>query len=158
MRLSKNNLNSRWEDLNDIEYMELIDKILYAYELVKEDYKKYIEGEEEALGKLKDNCGIDIRSILSGFNIEDKDLQFTKGLIKSEKNGRQNEAITKVLSDVKLIDPDILYIEFGAGKGGLSFHINTLTNDKTTHVLLERDGVRFKRDRHSENMHRVSAS
>jgi hypothetical protein len=93
---------------------------------------------------------------ISGLEIEDKDLQSTKQLIKSEKNGLQNEAITTVLAKSNLLNKNNCYIEFGAGRGGLSHHINTLLNDSSFHILLERDGVRFKRDRHSANMIRVS--
>jgi hypothetical protein len=145
----------RWEDLDDMEYSALVDKIVKAYDIVREDYAKYIESQKKIIAILKEEYGFDIKPMLSGFSIDEKELHFTKGLIKSEKNGKQNEAITKVLNDLKMVDVNNVYIEFGAGKGGLSFFINQLTGDKTTHILLERDGVRFKRDRHSENMHRV---
>ena len=54
-----------------------------------------------------------------------------------------------------MISEDFVYLEFGAGKGGLSYTINTQSNSKTHHILLEREGIRNKKDRYCENILRV---
>jgi hypothetical protein len=56
---------------------------------------------------------------------------------------------------MELISEDFTYLEFGAGKGGLSYTINSLSNSKTVHILLEREGIRNKKDRYGENIIRV---
>jgi hypothetical protein len=56
---------------------------------------------------------------------------------------------------MELISEDFTYLEFGAGKGGLSYTINSLSDSKTVHILLEREGIRNKKDRYGENIIRV---
>jgi len=93
---------------------------------------------------------------LSGLNINlDKVFLFTKDLAKSEKNGKQNTAIGNVMKNFDLLDYKNIYTEFGAGKGGLSYYINNLTKNNSLHILLEREGVRYKRDKFSQNLIRV---
>ena len=59
------------------------------------------------------------------------------------------------MTNLNLVNEDFTYIEFGAGKGGLSYTINSLSNSKTIHILLEREGIRNKKDRYGENITRV---
>lgn len=157
----------RWEDLSEDEISLTIDKILKCYEILKEDYKKYVEKEdlEKILNeKMKNNSCIvtkedpdsDFKIFLSAMQINpEKDFDFTTDLPKSEKNGRQNKSITNVMKNFDLLDNKNIFIEFGAGKGGLSYYINTLNNDNSIHILLERDGVRYKKDKYCEGLIRV---
>ncbi len=157
----------RWEDLSEEEYSSTLDKIIKAYEILKEDYKQYAKKEnlEEiltqkiAIDKNIDsvaNPDLDFKMFLSGMHFnQETDLDCTKDLVKSEKNGRQNEAISNVLRIFDLLDSRNVYIEFGAGKGGLSHYINSLTKDNSVHILLEREGIRYKRDKYSEGLFRV---
>jgi tRNA:m4X modification enzyme len=157
----ENILALKWEDLSEEEYCQTLDKIKQCYERLKSDYLKYVESEE--LQKLLNEKLVNKLSIesdnfnmsISGTHISEEDFQFTKDLPKSEKNGKQNKAITDVLSIFDLLNKNDVYIEFGAGKGGLSHYINTLTNDQSIHILLEREGVRYKRDKYSDNLIRV---
>jgi tRNA:m4X modification enzyme len=146
----------KWEELSEEEYSNMMDKIVNCYEILKNDYIKYsnIEKLNEKLQIIKnDNTFIS----LSGMEINmEKDLQSTKNLIKSEKNGQQNSAITEILKMFDLLDNRNIFIEFGAGRGGLSHHINTVMNDNSIHILLEREGVRYKKDRYTNNLIRVN--
>ena len=81
-----------------------------------------------------------------------KDTQNTKSLPKSQKNGKQNAAISSVMKKFGLLSNDNIFIEFGAGKGGLSSYINAITDNDSLHVLLEREGVRYKMDMHNDNI------
>jgi tRNA:m4X modification enzyme len=154
----------KWEDLTEDEYSQTLEKIKNCYETLKNDYLNYIENEElqkllneKLLNKLSiENENLNLS--ISGTQIFEDDFQFTKDLAKSEKNGKQNKAISDVLSIFGLLNKNDVYIEFGAGKGGLSHYINTLTNDQSLHILLEREGVRYKRDKYSDNLIRVITS
>jgi tRNA:m4X modification enzyme len=160
---------------NDEEYSNIVDKIIKCYDIVKGDYKKYCEEKklEEFLKikKMDSNFKNTIKESdleynfefsLSGMEINiDKDLLNTKGLAKSEKNGKQNIAISNVIMKYNLLfsdnsDQTNVFIEFGAGKGGLSHHINKMTNNNSVHILLERDGVRYKKDRFTDKLFRVN--
>ena len=46
-------------------------------------------------------------------------------------------------------------VEFGAGKGGLSEEINKVNNDKSIYILLERAGVRFKKENKNQKDHSI---
>jgi tRNA:m4X modification enzyme len=169
---SSQNLSSlydlRWEDLSEEEMSSTIDKIVNCYEILKEDYKKYAEQEnlehilnEKLINKSKlvskeEDPDSDFKMFLSAMQINpEKDFDFTTDLPKSEKNGRQNKSITNVMKIFDLLDNKNIFIEFGAGKGGLSYYINTLNNDNSIHILLEREGVRYKKDKYCEGLIRV---
>lgn len=165
----------KWEDLSDKNYGDMIDKIMKTYEILRNEYKQYCEENklqdilnEKFKGNKNDE---DFKILLSGISIDlEKDMLNTKGLQKSEKMGKQNEAISYILEKFNLINENIenklenlslstdkslkndVFIEFGAGKGGLSHKINQTTENKSYHILLERDGVRYKKDKHSDKM------
>ena len=44
-----------------------------------------------------------------------------------------------------------IIVEFGAGKGGLTEEINKKNKDKNVYILLERSGVRFKKENKKQN-------
>lgn len=141
-------MSFRWEELDEKEYSDVLDRIMTAYDKVREIYKDYVDKNLTELHGLT----------ISGLKVDlEKDMNATKGLMKSEKNGKQNSAISEVLEKFKLIGNKV-YIEFGAGKGGLSHYINSITGDKSLHILLEREGVRYKMDKHSDNLVRVMGS
>ena len=50
----------------------------------------------------------------------------------------------------KNLDNTII-VEFGAGKGGLTEEINKKNKDKNVYILLERSGVRFKKENKKQN-------
>ena len=101
--------NLKWEDLDEEEYSNMLDKIIKAYNLVVNNYSEYSNKE-----KLQDSINLkEIDLTLSALTIDkEKDLNCTKGLIKSEKNGKQNEAIGRVLELFNLISDDNAYIEY----------------------------------------------
>jgi hypothetical protein len=179
--IDQNELNElyelRWEEIQEDEYSKMIDKIIKCYEILKEDYYNYSKKENlssdiiskyetyqsvtklgtDPSSKAHDCAEYDYLVSLSGLEVNDlKDLNSTKNLVKSEKNGKQNAAIGNLLQKYNLIDLKNVYIEFGAGRGGLSEYIGKMLNHKSVHILLEREGVRFKKDRFYENMIRVS--
>lgn len=163
----------KWEELNEDEYSNTIDKIIKCYEVLKKDYADYSQKESlikdiDAFNDKKiindENKNIDpnydtetlFKFSLSGLKIDlEKDLLTTKNLVKSEKNGKQTAAIGDILLKYNLINLNNVFIEFGAGRGGLSDYIGKMMDYKSLHILLEREGVRYKKDRFYENMIRV---
>jgi len=172
---SKKLYDIRWEDISDDEYSWILDKIFKCYEILRNDYKKYSiqENLQEILDEkfTSDHNTDNYKVTLSGIEINiDKDLSNkTTGLPKSEKHGKQNYAIGNIINQFNFLiktksgtekevnhNQSNVFIEFGAGKGGLSCHINTLTMDNSYHILLERDGIRNKKDKHSDKLIRVN--
>mmetsp|Transcript_4582 Transcript_4582/g.8742 ORF Transcript_4582/g.8742 Transcript_4582/m.8742 type:complete len:372 (-) Transcript_4582:13-1128(-) len=59
----------------------------------------------------------------------------------------QSRNITGFLEKSSLLSPDYLYIEYGAGKGGLSKALSEHMNRNSKHLLLDCDSRRHKCDR-----------
>jgi len=74
----------------------------------------------------------------------DEKLQDTKF---GRKHGSQQVAIASHLRTMGLLDKKLCYIEFGAGKGGLSHCLAAATEDKAWHLLIDRETRRRKDDR-----------
>jgi tRNA:m4X modification enzyme len=148
--------NLKWEEISEEEYSTTIEKIISCYEILKKDYSTYVENEkleEDIESRIKDS---EFPISISGLKIDlEKDLLSTKNLVKSEKNGKQNAALVNILKLFSLIDSKNTYIEYGAGRGGLSHAICTEMENNSVHILLEREGVRYKKDRFHENSIRV---
>lgn len=138
-------------ELEDIHYDELITKIKEAYLKIAEEYTQYLE----STFKDFDISTLKVKGYTaSGLSIKDSDLNQTLQLSKLEKHGSQGLALINVMKEFGLINDEYVYIEFGAGKGGLSEKVIEATKDKANYVLLEREGVRFKKDKCSKNCKR----
>jgi tRNA:m4X modification enzyme len=101
----------------------------------------------------------DIYYSISGINVDiDNDLKHTEQRQHLEKHSIQNEALSDLVFKSGLMNKDsenIIVVEFGAGKGGLSEAINKENNDKAIYILLERSGVRFKKENKNQKYHSI---
>lgn len=146
--------NSKWEDFSSEEYANMLDKIIMTYNTVKGMYEKYVKDNniEEYIKSLDNEV---VKYSLSGININaEKDLKSTDQIVHSTKHSIQNKAISLCLLKSGIINKDLNYVivEFGAGKGGLSKEINDLTNEAYINILLERQGMRNKKEAKSKTM------
>ena len=161
----KNHLLPNEEELNELyniklenntpaEFESHIQVILKSYEIAKNLYAKYIK-DNDLENYINKNFNIDIKNKeifyrISGIDIDkDKDLKETEQRQHLEKHSIQNEALSDLVFKSGLMDKNsenTIVIEFGAGKGGLSEEINKENNDKAIYILLERSGVRFKKE------------
>eukprot|EP00658_Telonema_sp_P-2_P079037 TRINITY_DN7557_c0_g1_i2.p1 TRINITY_DN7557_c0_g1~~TRINITY_DN7557_c0_g1_i2.p1 ORF type:complete len:448 (+),score=93.05 TRINITY_DN7557_c0_g1_i2:232-1575(+) len=66
---------------------------------------------------------------------------------KALKHGSQSIQIATQLKRAGLLGGQFCYVEFGAGKGGLSHTIAAATNDSALHILIDCGTVRCKDDR-----------
>ena len=149
------------EETKNINMSEFIKKVYNTYEKLKEEYSEYLNTNMPNLTRK----GIDMfinEYLVSGININDNDLNQTLQLARLEKHSTQGDSLIALMKIFNLIeDIDIkenkrerVYIEFGAGKGGLSEKVIEATKDKEKYVLLERSGVRYKKDKCSNNCSR----
>lgn len=155
--------NQKWDELSNEEFESILDKIIASYEKVKSIYNLYVQQNklEEIINNrfnLKTNDN-NIKYSISGLSInKETDLHKTKNFINSEKHGKQNIAITQLILNSNMInekeldEKGCLVIEFGAGKGKLSYQIHKSTNDKAINILLEREGMRYKNEKKQINM------
>ena len=159
--LNKKNLESKeWyiKNFNKAKHEHYIQVILKSYEVAKNIYEKYIKENdlENYVNKIL-NANIKNKEIfyrISGLNVDiEKDLKHTEQRQHLEKHSIQNEALSDLVFKTGLMDKNsenTIVVEFGAGKGGLSEEINKENNDKAIYVLLERSGVRFKKENKNE--------
>ena len=146
------------EIISPEEFEHYIQIILKSYEVAKNIYEKYIKENDlenyvnNILNKNIKNKEIFYR--ISGLNVDiEKDLKHTEQRQHLEKHSIQNEALSDLVFKTGLMDKNsenTIVVEFGAGKGGLSEEINKDNNDKAIYVLLERSGVRFKKENKNE--------
>ena len=146
------------EIISPEEFEHYIQVILKSYEVAKNIYEKYIKENDlenyvnNILNKNIKNKEIFYR--ISGLNVDiEKDLKHTEQRQHLEKHSIQNEALSDLVFKTGLMDKNsenTIVVEFGAGKGGLSKEINKENNDKAIYVLLERSGVRFKKENKNE--------
>lgn len=157
--------NCFWEALEEDQYSHLLNKILLAYTTLRNDYESYLNSN----AKVKDFI-IQKNLKVSALDIDiEKDLLCTAQLPKYEKTIKQNEAITNILRLFNILSHEhsslekqehknnksneqVIFIEFGAGKAGLSHFINSQTGNQTVHYLLERGSNRNKKDKYSEKL------
>ena len=96
---------------------------------------------------------------ISGINIDsENDLKHTEQRQHLEKHSIQNEALSDLVFKSGLMEKNsenTILVEFGAGKGGLSEEINKENNDKAIYILLERSGVRFKKENKNQKDHSI---
>ena len=88
----------------------------------------------------------------------DEDLKHTEQKQHLEKHSIQNEALSDLIFKSGLMDKNsenTILVEFGAGKGGLSEEINRKNDDKSIYILLERSGVRFKKENKNQKYHSI---
>ena len=146
--------NIKLENITPAEFESHIQVILKSYEIAKNLYAKYIK-DNDLENYINKNFNIDIKNKeifyrISGIDIDkDKDLKETEQRQHLEKHSIQNEALSDLVFKSGLMDKNsenTIVIEFGAGKGGLSEEINKENNDKAIYILLERSGVRFKKE------------
>mmetsp|Transcript_23802 Transcript_23802/g.39144 ORF Transcript_23802/g.39144 Transcript_23802/m.39144 type:complete len:345 (+) Transcript_23802:522-1556(+) len=71
----------------------------------------------------------------------------------SHKHLMQHSSIVANLDQASLLDPSRVYVEFGAGKGGLSHFVRQAYGGSTLgrHILVDRGSFRFKADRHNRD-------
>ena len=65
-----------------------------------------------------------------------------------KKHGAQQISIASHLRRQGLLEARFCYVEFGAGKGGLSHTLAAATSDTAAHILIDRGNPRMKDDRH----------
>ena len=155
--------NIKFELISSEEFEHYIKIVLESYEIAKNLYDKYIKDNdlENYVNKtlnvnLKNK---DIYYSISGINVDiDNDLKHTEQRQHLEKHSIQNEALSDLVFKSGLMNKDsenIIVVEFGAGKGGLSEAINKENNDKAIYILLERAGVRFKKENKNQKYHSI---
>ena len=155
--------NIKFELISSEEFEHYIKIILKSYEIAKNLYDKYIKDNdlENYVNKtlnvnLKNK---DIYYSISGINVDiDNDLKHTEQRQHLEKHSIQNEALSDLVFKSGLMNKDSensIVVEFGAGKGGLSEAINKENNDKAIYILLERAGVRFKKENKNQKYHSI---
>ena len=147
------------EMISPEEFEHYIQVILKSYEICKNLYSKYIN-DNDLENYVNKNLNINIKNKeifykISGININiDEDLKQTEQRKHLEKHSIQNEALTDLVFKSGLMDKNLdntIIVEFGAGKGGLTEEINKKNKDKNVYILLERSGVRFKKENKKQN-------
>ena len=151
------------EENNKIDLSTFLEKITNTYKILKEEYTTYLKNSKFSEYLTSKNDEVDNNTtelyckgyLVSSLDIKEEDLNSTLQLSKLKKHGSQKLAITKVMKDFGLLnnyeDDSYIFIEFGAGKGGLTETIINSTNNKSNYILLEREGVRHKKDKCSDN-------
>ena len=151
------------EIISSEEFEHYIQVILKSYEVAKNLYIKYIK-ENDLENYLNKNLNINIKNKdifyrISGINIDkENDLKHTDQRQHLEKHSIQNEALSDLVFKSGLMDKNsenTIVVEFGAGKGGLSEEINKENNDKAIYILLERSGVRFKKENKNQKYNSI---
>lgn len=153
------------EEKEKIIMTDFIKKIKTTYENIKKDYQLYITTiDNEKYTILPNNRTFSINNyLLSGISpIDTSDLNSTLQLPRLEKHSKQTILLSKLMKDFGLFknkekdeendEKDVVFIEFGAGKGGLTERISHDSSHKFKYVLLEREGVRYKKDKSSEKI------
>ena len=151
--------DTKTEMISPEEFEHYIQVILKSYEICKNLYSKYIK-DNDLENYVNKNLNINIKNKeilykISGININiDEDLKQTEQRKHLEKHSIQNEALTDLVFKSGLMDKNLdntIIVEFGAGKGGLTEEINKKNKDKNVYILLERSGVRFKKENKKQN-------
>ena len=151
------------EMISPEEFEHYLKLILKSYEIAKNLYVKYIKDNDlENYVNKNLNTNIKNKEIfyrISGIDVDiEKDLKQTERRQHLEKHSIQNEALSDLVFKSGLMDKNsenTIVVEFGAGKGGLSEEINKENNDKAVYILLERSGVRFKKENKKEKCHSI---
>ena len=154
----------KFEDIPIDTFEKYIDKILSVYEISKKIYEDYvIKNNLENYIKNILNVNIknpDIFYTISGLDInKENDLKHTEKRKHLEKHSIQNEALGSVVFKTGLMDvnsENFYIVEFGAGKGGLSEEISKINENKSMYILLERAGLRFKKENKNRNEHTIN--
>ena len=153
----------KYENLSISEFEYYIQKIIDSYEIAKKLYISYIK-ENDLENYINKYLNINIKNkeifySISGININsENDLKHTEQRQHLEKHSIQNEALSSLVFKSGLMEKNsenTVVIEFGAGKGGLSEEINKENNDKSIYILLERSGVRFKKENKNQKDHSI---
>ena len=151
------------EIISPEDFENYIRVILKSYEVAKNIYIKYIK-DNDLENYVNKTLNVDIKNKeifykISGIDIDiEKDLKHTEQKQHLEKHSIQNEALSDLVFKTGLMDKNsenTIVVEFGAGKGGLSEEINKINNDKAIYVLLERSGVRFKKENKNEKYNSI---
>lgn len=69
----------------------------------------------------------------------------------TEKDIIQIQKLIFLMKSYNLINENYIYVEFGAGRGNFSHYIALENNDKSSHILLEREPRRNKLDKNHKN-------
>lgn len=183
--------NEAYETLNDIEKNKNSENLnskdlnLKEEDLIINESKSFFGSVD--LFESDDGTDYMIKGFrLSGVSIDiKKDLDQTLKVKHLEKHSSQGEALVNVMKTFGLLDKNenfkneisssdslikTLFIEFGAGKGGLTEKIvlekqkeneknnensENENNDYNYYLLLERDGIRYKKDKINKNIFRI---
>ena len=153
----------KYENITISEFEHYIQKICDSYEIAKKLYISYVK-ENDLENYINKYLNIDIKNkeifySISGININtENDLKHTEQRQHLEKHSIQNEALSSLVFKSGLMEKNsenTILVEFGAGKGGLSEEINKENNDKSIYILLERSGVRFKKENKNQKDHSI---
>jgi len=68
-----------------------------------------------------------------------------------QKDEKQLELMLELMKRYSLLEKDLVYIEYGAGKGHLSHEVAISTNSESAYVLLEKEPRRNKFDKNHRN-------
>ena len=71
---------------------------------------------------------------------------------RKQKDEKQLDLILELMENFGIMNKDYIYLEYGAGKGNLSHQIAVRNNDKSAHILIEKEPRRNKFDKnHRDN-------
>jgi tRNA:m4X modification enzyme len=114
-------------------------------EMSKEDFDKFVE------------------RILNAYNDAFKDYEIPTEILDHEalnerkiethggKHAVQQASILGHLAKINSLKKEDVYVEFGAGKGELTYYVRKAVGDPSTYVLIDRRNFRMKFDRENKN-------
>lgn len=100
---------------------------------------------------------------ISKFQLIEEEMSKPEFGDKSKKHLKQASSILGLLCEYNLMKPNSLYIEFGAGRGQLSYWLALATNadEKSKIIIIEKSSPKHKKDnkisRHSDKIKRIRA-
>lgn len=121
------------------------------------------EKEYETLTKLIEKIDIAYQNTLNIYNDQLNDKPLTSdyflpnlknasvNVSRRQKDEKQLDLMLEVMKNFLLINKELIYLEYGAGKGHLSHQIAVCNNDQSAHILLEKESRRNKFDKHHRN-------
>ncbi|CAD8160348.1 unnamed protein product [Paramecium pentaurelia] len=132
------------QTLSKEQFNELIEMIPQAFQKAIAIYQEYLG----KIGEQTENC----YSYILDENVEEAPQKISD----KEKDLQQVELLTQIMDQYNLINKDMAYIEYGAGKGRFSHQIAEKLKEKDNsmaiHVLIEREPRKLKYDRfHRDN-------
>jgi Methyltransferase TRM13 len=117
-------------------------------EVVQQMVKRLVKrlmGSERFMGMFGGKTEEEIWEYYFGLNISK--TEELKGESKNAKGFDQLDTLIKVMKEHSILDKELVYLEYGAGKGKLSHCISEALQNQSSHVLIELERRRNKYDR-----------